>query len=293
LRDDNSAAPREGWGNATKRGSGASLITRPRRSKCRLSKGFFEQIFDNDKAFQLFCSIAASGEAQGGWENGRIAALVPPAEQGLAPKIARHGADEDKHGRIFHALLRKRGLDPVAVPPDTDYTMRLETAGIGLAHSRLRADQKLTEHDIVTYLAHSRVTEHRASEQMRALRKFTADRPGIAQAIKAISNDEDNHLAYCHEELLRLSAAGHKQVIRRTLRTAALAEIAIYRDVSKAVMAHMGNILGWPTAKSALLAAGIYAFYAYERLGGWRRMVSLQMPAKRNALGGPASAHSH
>jgi len=123
------------------------------------AKTIFEEIFDNEEAFQLFCSIAASGEAQGGWENGRIAALVPGAEQELAPKIARHGADEDKHGRIFNALLRKRGLDPVPVPPDTDYTMRLENAGIGLAHSRLRADQQLTEHDIVTYLAHSRVTE--------------------------------------------------------------------------------------------------------------------------------------
>jgi len=256
------------------------------------AKTIFEEIFDNENAFRLFCSIAASGEAQGGWENGRIADLVPSAEQDLAPKIARHGADEDKHGRIFNALLRKRGLDPVPVPPDTDYTMRLEKAGIGLAHSRLRAEQKLTEHDIVTYLAHSRVTEQRASEQMRALRKFTADRPEIARAIRAISTDEDNHLAYCNEELLRLAAAGHEQVIRHTLRTAAMAEIAIYRDVSKAVMAHMGSILGWPKAKSALLAAGIQAFYIYERLGGWRRMVSLRMPARRNALCGPAPVHS-
>jgi rubrerythrin len=257
------------------------------------AKKIFEEIFDNENAFQLFCSIAASGEAQGGWENGRIAALVPGAEQDLAPKIARHGADEDKHGRIFNALLHKRDLDPVPVPPDTDYTMRLEKVGIGLAHSRLRADQKLTEDDIVTYLAHSRVTEQRASEQMRALRKFSVDRPEIARAVRIISSDEDNHLAYCQEELLRLSAAGHEQAIRRTLRTAALAEIAIYRDVSKAVMAHMGRILGWSKAKSGLLGAGIDAFYTYERLGGWKRMVSLQMPTRRNPLGVPAPARSH
>jgi hypothetical protein len=257
------------------------------------AKKIFEDIFDNEAAFQLFCSIAASGEAQGGWENGRIAALVPAAELDLAPKIARHGADEDKHGRIFNALLRKRGLDSVPVPPDTDYTMRLETAGIGLAHSRLRADQRLTEDDIVTYLAHSRVTEQRASEQMRALRKYSVDRPEIARAVRTISGDEDNHLAYCHEELLRLSAEGHGQAIRSTLRTTALAEIAIYRDVSKAVMANIGQILGWSKARSALLAAGIDAFYLGERLGGWRRMVTLRMPAKRNALGAAAPAHSH
>ncbi len=77
------------------------------------ARTIFEEIFDNDEAFRLFCSIAASDEAQGGWENGRIAALVPGSYQALAPKIARHGADEDKHGRIFDALLRKRGLEPL------------------------------------------------------------------------------------------------------------------------------------------------------------------------------------
>jgi len=213
---------------------------------------------------------------------------VPGSQAGLAAKIARHGADEDKHGRIFNALLRKRGLEPVAVPAEVDYIMQLEAAGIGLAHARLRREEELTEADIVTYLAHSRVTEQRASEQMRALRKYACSRADIARAVKVISADEDNHLAYCHEELLRLSAAGHTEVIRRTLRATALAEIAIYRDVSTAVMAHLGRILGWPQPKAAVLAAGIHAFYACERLGGWRRMVSLRMPDRRNALGGPA-----
>ncbi|HEX2322555.1 MAG TPA: hypothetical protein VHJ18_26550 [Streptosporangiaceae bacterium] len=256
------------------------------------ARAIYEEIFDNDRAFQLFCSIAASGEAQGGWENGRIAMLVPDPLRDLVPKIARHGADEDKHGRIFRALLRKRGLEPVDVPAEADYTMRLERAGIGLAHSRLRRDQKLSEHDIVTYLAHSRVTEQRASEQMQTLRRYSEDRPEIGRAITMISNDEDNHLAYCNEELLRLAADGHAEFIRRALREAALAEIAIHRDVSKAVMAHLGRFLGWSTAKAALLGAGIEAVYVYERLAGWRRMVSLRMPERRNALGEPAPAHS-
>ena len=74
------------------------------------------------------------------------------SQAGLAAKIARHGTDEDKHGRIFTALLRKRGLEPVAAAPEADYTMRLEAAGIGLAHARLRREEELTEADIVTYL---------------------------------------------------------------------------------------------------------------------------------------------
>ena len=254
------------------------------------ARSVYAEIFDDDEAFRLFCSIAASGETQGGWENGRIAALVPRPQQDLAPKIARHGADEDKHGRIFTALLRMRGLQVTPVPADADYTMRLEAAGIGLAHSRLRADQELTARDIITYLTHSRVTEQRAAEQMRTLRKHSRDHPDVARAVRVISNDEDNHLAYCHEELLRLAKAGHADFIRDTLRTTALAEIAIYRDVSIAVMAHLGRILGWSGPKAAVLAAGIQAIYRYERLGGWRRMTSLRMPARRNALGEPAPA---
>src|SRR3954469_2426132 len=227
------------------------------------AKSLFQEILDDDESFALFCSIAAGGEAQGGWENARIAALVPESQRALAPKITRHGADEDKHGRIFNALMKKRGVRPVPVPPETDYTMLLERHGIGLAHEKLKADQPLTVEDIITYLAHSRVTEQRAADQMLMLRKFFADHPQVGNAVKMISNDEDNHLAYTHEELLRFAAAGHGRYIRSTLRACALAEIRVYRDVSLAVMAHMGSVLGWPKAKSAVLAAGIHAVYAY------------------------------
>ncbi|MFG1672058.1 ferritin-like domain-containing protein [Streptomyces sp. Y7] len=254
------------------------------------AKSLFQEILDNDESFRLFCSIAASGESQGGWENARIAALVPDSERAMAPKITRHGADEDKHGRIFNALLKKRGLEPVPVPPETDYTMLLEKHGIGLAHEKLKADKPLSVDDIITYLAHSRVTEQRASDQMIMLRNFFADDPVIGKAVRMISNDEDNHLAYTHEELLRFAAAGHGRLIQAALRECALAEIRVYRDVSLAVMDHMGRILGWPRAKAAALAAGIHAVYAWERFAGWRKMVSLSMPERRDALGGPATS---
>ncbi|MFD3827208.1 ferritin-like domain-containing protein [Streptomyces sp. NPDC058625] len=252
------------------------------------ARSLFQEILDDDESFALFCSIAASGESQGGWENARIAALVPESQRALAPKITRHGADEDKHGRIFNALMKKRGVQPVPVPPETDYTMLLERGGIGLAHDKLRHGEPLAVEDIVTYLAHSRVTEQRACEQMELLRKHFCDHPELGRAVRMISEDEDNHLAYCHEELLRFAYAGHGRAIQRTLRASALAEIRVYRDVSLAVMDRMGRILGWSRARATLLVAGIHAVYVYERLGGWRRMVSLRMPDRRNALGGPA-----
>ncbi|AXK32237.1 ferritin-like domain-containing protein [Streptomyces armeniacus] len=254
------------------------------------ARSLFQEIIDNDESYRLFCSIAASGEAQGGWENGRIAALVPDSRRDLAPKITRHGADEDKHGRIFLGLLRKRGLEACEVPDEADYTALLERRGIGLAHHKLRRDEPLTDDDIIMYLAHSRVTEERAADQMAMLSKFFGDHPDIGKAMKMISNDEDNHLAYCHEELLRLAADGHGRTIQRVLRECALAEVAVYRDVSLAVMAHMGRVLQWPRAKSAVPAAGIRAVYAYERAGGWRRMTKLEMPGRRDALGGPATS---
>ncbi|MFD9358152.1 ferritin-like domain-containing protein [Streptomyces sp. NPDC060031] len=254
------------------------------------ARSLFQEIVDHDDSFQLFCSIAASGESQGGWENARIAALVPDGMRDLAPKITRHGADEDKHGRIFSALLRKRGLPPVPVPPETDYTMLLERRGIGLAHEKLRREQALTEEDIVVYLAHSRVTEQRAADQMAMLVKYFGDHPEVGKAARMISNDEDNHLAYCHEELLRLAREGHGPAIQRVLRESALVEISVYRDVSLAVMDHMGRLLRWPAPKAAALVAGIRGMYAYERFSGWHRMVDLRPPERRNALGGAAAS---
>ena len=87
-----------------------------------------------------------------------------------------------------------------------------------------------------------------------------------------------------------MATARHGEVIRATLRATALAEIAIYRDVSVAVVAHLGQILGWPRPKAAVLAAGIRGVYACERLGGWRRAAALRRPARRGALGGPVPA---
>jgi hypothetical protein len=92
-------------------------------------------------------------------------------------------------------LLRKRGLAPSEIPPETDYRRRLERLGIGLSHQRLRDGQPMTDQDIITYLVHSRVTEQRASEEMRLLLRIFRNHPELGRAIRMISADEDNHLA--------------------------------------------------------------------------------------------------
>jgi rubrerythrin len=250
------------------------------------ARAIYEEIRSNDETFRLFCSIAAKGEAQGGWENARIAELTGDRE--LAAKIVRHGTDEDKHGRIFLSLLRKRGLEPIAVPADADYCILLERAGIGLSHARLAEDRPLTDEELLAYLVHSRVTEQRAAEEVELQRKLFADDPELGKVIRTIAADEENHLAYCHEELLRMVERGHGARARAMLRHYAQVEIRAYRDVSLAVMRNMGEILGWSRAKRGVLAFGIRVIYQIERLFTWRRMTTLREPARKNALGAHA-----
>jgi rubrerythrin len=254
------------------------------------ARAIYQEIRNNDETYRLFCSVAAKGEAQGGWENHRIAALAP--DEQLRQKIARHGQDEDKHGRLFAALLRKRGLDACEVPSELDYTMRLERRGIGLSHERLQRDEPLSDEEILRYPVHSRVTEQRAHEEIEQQRKVFADDPEIGRAVRMIAADEQNHLSYAHEELARFAAAGYRDRIRALAREYALAEIATYRDVSLGVMRRMADALGWPRAKRLVLQLGIHANYAIERLWTWRRMAPIEPPARPGAMA-PRTARPH
>jgi rubrerythrin len=252
------------------------------------ARAIYEEIRSNDETFRLFCSIAAKGESQGGWENARIAALTRDRE--LAAKIERHGADEDKHGRIFLSLLRKRGLEPIDVPDAADYCVRLERAGIGLSHARLAADEPLSDLELLKYLVHSRVTEQRGAEEVQEQYEIFRDDQELGKTVRTIANDEENHLAYCHEELLRMVEKGHGPLVKQMLREYALVEVRTYRDVSLVVMGRMGEALGWSRAKRAILGFGILAIYAIERLFTWRRMTTLRPPERPNALGAPVGA---
>lgn len=252
------------------------------------TRAVFEEIRADDEAYRLFLSVAAKGEAQGGWENERLAALTADPE--LSAKIARHGRDEDKHARLFTTLLKKRGLDPVEIPRELDYIIQLTEAGIGVSHDRLRSEEPSTELDVIAYLAHGRVTEQRGAEEIELQSRIFADDPELGRAIAMIADDEVNHLSHCHEELLKLEARGHGDTIRRLLKRYALAEIRIYRDVSLAMMKRLAEILGWPAWKSALFGLGIRVGYGIERAWTWRRMVTLRPPERPNALGQPPRA---
>jgi hypothetical protein len=124
--------------------------------------------------------------------------------------------------------LKKRGLEPAPVPADADYCMLLERLGIGLTHERLQQDEPMSEEEIIRYLAHSRVTEQRSTEEIALQLKLFAGVPELERALAMIADDEVNHLSYCHEELLRLCAQGHRPLIQRMLKQYAYAEIAVF-----------------------------------------------------------------
>ena len=250
------------------------------------ARAIYREIRDDDRTFQLFVSVAAAGEEQGGWENRRIAELTRDGV--LSDKIRRHGEDEDKHARLFGALLRKRNLESIETPPEVNYTMLLEAQGIGLAHARLREDRMLSDEEIIAYLVHSRVTEQRASEEVDMQKRIFEDDPEIGRAVRMIADDEVNHLAYTHEELLRFCEQGHDARVRDLLAHYARVEVRTYRDVSLGVMRRMGTCLGWSRLKSGILSLGIRAIYCFERFWGWRRMTRLRVPERRDAMGPPS-----
>ena len=242
------------------------------------------EIRNHDETFQLFLSLAASGEEQAGWENERVAELITD-DPVLQIKIARHGADESKHSRIFTALLRKRGLSTVEIPFEMSYTEQLQKAGLGPGHARLRRDDPMQDVDIIAYLVHARVTEQRSSEEIGMYSRIFRSDAEISRAIQIIANGEINHLSHSQEELLRLVERGHGELIRRSLRAAALIEIKVYRNVALQVIQRMGEILGWPAWQAALIRLSIHAKWVAERLWLWRRMAALREPERRNALG--------
>ena len=116
------------------------------------------------------------------------------------------------------------------------------------------------------------------------VRIFGTD-PEIGPAVRMIADDEINHLSFCHEELMRLQAAGHGSTIKPMLRRYALAEIRTYRRVGLSFIKHVGALLGWSAPKRWLLAIGIHGTWLIERLFTWRRMVRILPPERPGAMG--------
>jgi hypothetical protein len=139
----------------------------------------------------------------------------------------------------YFSLSSRRLTEPFAVPLEADHCLRLEQEGSVLTHDRLREDRPLSDEEVLRYLAHSRLTEQRAAEEIELQLRIFEDDPEVGKAIRMIADDEVNHLSFCHEELLRFAAQGHAGTIRRMLPRYGLAEIRVYREVSAAFVRRM------------------------------------------------------
>jgi hypothetical protein len=109
--------------------------------------------------------------------------------------------------------------------------------------------------------------------------------PELERALAMIADDEVNHLSYCHEELLRLCAQGHRPLIERMLKQYAYAEIEVFRQVSLRFIDEIAAIPGWSPIKRGVLRFSAMVVYLVERTWTWRRMVRLAPPVRPNALG--------
>jgi hypothetical protein len=56
-------------------------------------------------------------------------------------------------------LLKLAGLESADIPLESNYTLLLEHAGLGVSHERLKDDSPVSDEDLLSYLVHSRVTE--------------------------------------------------------------------------------------------------------------------------------------
>ncbi|MTE18327.1 ferritin-like domain-containing protein [Streptomyces sp. TRM43335] len=242
------------------------------------TRGLSKEILGDDETFRLLCSLVAATLAREGRETCRIAALVPEGLRDLAPGVARHGAEQERHARLLGALLAARGLEPAEIPPEADHARLLERRGGCPVHVRVRRGEPISERDVVAHLAHGYVTAVRTTAWLDLAADRLADRPEVADAAAEIASAERDRLAHCREELLRFARAGHGAAVRLALRENASAEVGVHRDVVLAVLARVGRLSGWRVTRSVALEARVQAGYAYERLVGRRRTVDLLPP---------------
>ncbi len=136
------------------------------------------EALDDDAGFRLLCSLAADTEARNGRGNGRIAASVPLCRRDLAPDMARHGAQQERHARLLGELSVRRGLEPVAVPREADHALLLERRGACPAHAKLDRGNPLNERDVIAHLAHAYVAEIARRDMARPSGRTPLRRPG-------------------------------------------------------------------------------------------------------------------
>ncbi|MBW4576529.1 MAG: ferritin-like domain-containing protein [Aphanothece sp. CMT-3BRIN-NPC111] len=143
----------------------------------------------------------------------------------LAEKLARHAADEERHGQIFaHALkqINKQVIDFKSLPKTPEDSNKKERRGSpffaayfdGYSQESLKPEQV----DWIVFFGSTYILELDASKDFARMAKVLPDEDPASRNLKkgmlSIAQDETGHAAYLLEALKRrLSAADVEKVV--------------------------------------------------------------------------------
>lgn len=147
----------------------------------------------------------------------------------LAEKLAKHAADENKHGKIFaHALrqLNKQVIDFNNLPQNTaNKSEQRQRSPFFEAYFEGYSSQQLKPEaiDWTVFMASTYILELDASKDFnRMANVLPEDEPtsrNLKQGLLSIAKDETGHAAYLYEAMMRLMPATNVQKLVDEWRT--------------------------------------------------------------------------
>lgn len=183
----------------------------------------------------------------------------------LAEKLAKHAADENRHGQIFaHALkqLNKQVIDFKSLPqPKTDSKPddRQRSPFFAAYFEGYSAEQfKASTADWLAFMASTYILELDASKDfLRMANVLPEDEPtsrNLKKGMQSIAQDETGHAAYLYEAMMRRLPAADVQKLVDEWRT---------RKVN-ALLAMVGGLLQRSGKSPSLVQDGVPAEMADE-----------------------------
>lgn len=189
--------------------------------------------------------------------------LLHVTDPKLRQMIERHQADELRHARMFLGCLERTGIAPHAVPRELKLLDRIDSLAGHIMDQPVRSDE-----DVMNAYLMLLVIEERAIRQFTGfIAAFEAVDRQTADVFRAIADDEERHLLYCHA-ISKRYAPDEAAWERELERFRALEE----RAFSDNTVANMDYTF----------AHGLHAAGPVEQLL-WRSVTSLSARARRLA----------
>lgn len=159
-----------------------------------------------------------------------IGAIDDPQLQKI---VARHRADEIRHGELFRAARDRTGVDPGPVPEEAKVLDHINRAVGGFFDRPIRTEAEVVEAYLIL-----QVIEERAVNQFVYLEAaFKKVDPETARIFAEVGKDEERHLKYCRAVAQRYGK--DPEAIERRLTELRDIEAEAFRSTSSANMLHV------------------------------------------------------